>query len=74
MGSEEFVHRPGGVLTHVVEHVGVAPQGHGGVRVTEHFGDGVERNTLPKRQRSGGVPEIVKAHPGRESSFFQEAS
>ena len=71
---KEFVHRPSSVLAHILEHVSVAPQGHGGIGVTKHLRDRVEGDTLSKCQSSSGVSEIVKAHLGRETSLLQEAS
>ena len=45
MGSDEVVHRPPGILTHVVEDVGVAPQGHCRVGVAKRLGEGPLKRT-----------------------------
>ena len=70
MGSEELVHRPGGVLAHILEDVGVPSEGHRRVGMAEHPGDRVERNCLPQGQGAGGVPQVVEADAYREVGFL----
>jgi hypothetical protein len=53
---EELVHRPAALVLHVLEDVGVTPEGHGGVGVAKHLRDGVEGHPLAQRERSGGRP------------------
>ena len=38
---EQIVHSLADLVLHVIEHVGIAPQGHGRIGVTKHFGDDV---------------------------------
>ena len=59
---EELVHRPGGVLAHIFEDVGVAPEGHCRIGMAEHLGDRVERDALPQGQSAGNVTQVVGAN------------
>ena len=43
---EEVVHRPTALVLHILEDVGVAPEGHGRVGVAEHLRDGVQWHPL----------------------------
>ena len=55
MGSEKFVHRPGGIVAHVVEDVCVAAERNPRASMADHLGDRVERNALAERQGAGGI-------------------
>ena len=72
-GLEEFVHRPGGLVTHVLEHVGVAPERHGGILVTEHLRDPVDRTTGAQGISRDGVSEIVEADVGGSPAAARRA-
>ncbi len=43
---KELVHRPAALILHVLEDVGVAPEGHRRIGVAEHLGDGVQGHAL----------------------------
>jgi hypothetical protein len=68
---EKLVHRPGGVLAHILEDVGVPSEGHRRVGVAEHPGDRVERNALPQGQSAGGVTQVVEADVCRETRLLE---
>jgi hypothetical protein len=70
---KELVHRPGGILSHILEDVGVPSEGHRRVGVAEHPGDRVERNALAQRQGAGGVPQVVEADAYREAGLLQKS-
>ena len=55
MGSEKFIHRPGGIVAHVVEDVGVTAERHRRVSMAEHLGARVKGNPLAERQGACGM-------------------
>ena len=69
MGSEKFVHRLGGIVTHVVEDVSVAAEHHRWVSMAEHPGDRVERNALLQGQSASGVTQVMKADLRRKAGL-----
>jgi hypothetical protein len=50
VGSEELVHRPGSIIAHIIEDVGIPSKGHRRVGVAKRPGDRVKRNFLPPGQ------------------------
>jgi hypothetical protein len=62
VGSEKFVHCLQRVLAHILEDVGVPPEGHRRVGVAEQLGDRVERDALPQGEGAGGVTQVVEAN------------
>ena len=73
MGSEKFVHRPGGVLVHVLEDVSVPSEGHRRVGVAKHPGDRVEWDALPQGQSTSGVSQVVEANIYGRAGLLEES-
>src|SRR5215211_8326616 len=72
-GSEKFVHRPGGVIAHVLEDVSIPPEGHRRVGVAKHPRDRVERYALAQGQGAGGVTQVVESDIYWEVSLLEES-
>jgi hypothetical protein len=61
--SETTFYGVGRRLLHLMDDVLVVVDREGGTRVTEHFGDGRDRNAFESEQDGAGVPQIVQTRP-----------
>ncbi len=71
--SRTNVHRPAALVLHVLEHVGVAPEGHRGIGVAEHLRDGVQGHPLAQGQGPGGVAKVVEPDVGGDAGLLAVA-
>jgi hypothetical protein len=57
-----ILHRFGGAIQHIGEHMRVGVQCDGDAGVAQHLGDDLGVRVLGEKQRSARVPQIVKAY------------
>ena len=65
------VHRAGGGISHVRQHVRIDVEREANVGVTQELLDELGVDALPQQERSAGVPQVVKAGALREPGALE---